>query len=159
MSSNVMISLRPQNVIRHLPWQLDGKVAFGVLLILAIFSLVGWVYLTQASAVTATSYQIHELRLELDQLKNQNAALVLEIAKLEALSRVESRAKELGFASINEVHYLSIAEYPVSSPEDISPYRGTNPVKSNVDTYVVRPDASQWWVSTLDTMAAWVDKD
>ena len=42
---------------------------------------------TQASSVTATSYQIDGLRMELDHIKNQNAALILEIAELEALLR------------------------------------------------------------------------
>ena len=93
MSSNTMISLRPRNVIRQLPWRLDSKAALGFLLILATFSLVGWLYLSQASAVTTTSYRIDELRKELDQLKNQNAALMLQIAELEALSRVETRAR------------------------------------------------------------------
>ena len=85
MSSNILISLRPENVIRQLPWRVDSKAALGFLLLLATFSLVGWLYLTQASAVTATSYRIDALRLELDQIKNQNAALTLEIAQLEAL--------------------------------------------------------------------------
>ena len=72
MSSNTMINLRPQNVIRQLPWRLDSKAALGFLLILATFSLVGWLYLSQASAVTTTSYRIDELRQDLDHLKNQN---------------------------------------------------------------------------------------
>ena len=54
MSTNTMISWRPENVVRQLPWRLDSKAALGFLLILATFSLVGWLYLTQASAVTTT---------------------------------------------------------------------------------------------------------
>ena len=98
MSSNTIISFRPANVIRRLPWRLDSQAASGFLLILGTFGLVGWLYLTQASAVTATSYRIDELRLELDQINNQNATLRLEIAELEALPRIEQRARALGFA-------------------------------------------------------------
>ena len=58
MSSNTMISLRPENVIRQLPWRLDSKTDLGFLLLLATFSLVGWLYLSQASAFTTTSYRI-----------------------------------------------------------------------------------------------------
>ena len=87
MSTNTMINWKPENVVNRLPWRLDSKAAVGFLLILATFSLVGWLYLTQASAVTATRYRIDRLRLELDQLENQNAALALEIAQLENISR------------------------------------------------------------------------
>src|SRR5262245_49314290 len=114
MSSQTMISLKPQNIIRHIPWRLDSKAALGFVLILITFSLVGWLYLTQASAVTTTSYRIDEMRLELDQIKNQNATLILEIAELETLSRVEARARELGFEPTTAVHYLSVPNYPVA---------------------------------------------
>src|SRR5687767_2174242 len=112
MSSQTMISLKPQNVIRQIPWRLDSRAALGFVLILITFSLVGWLYLTQASVVTTTSYRIDELRLELDHLKNQNAALILEIAELEALSRVEVRARELGFKPTTEIDYVSVPNYP-----------------------------------------------
>jgi hypothetical protein len=96
MSTHTIISLRPPNVVRQISWQLDNKVTLGMLSTLLVLSLIAWIYLTQASAVATTSYHIDELRLELDQLRNQNSAIVLEIAQLEALSRVEVRAHELG---------------------------------------------------------------
>ena len=151
MSSQTMISFRPENVIRRLPWQLDSKAALGFLLILATFSLVGWLYLTQASAVTATSYRIDELRLELDQFKNQNAALALEIAQLEALPRIEARARELGFEPTTNVRYLPVANYPAPS---------TEAGLSDVDmVYVqdVQIGPSSWWVDVLDKLAAWLE--
>jgi hypothetical protein len=157
MSSNTMISFRPQNAIRHLPWQLDSKAALGFLLILATFSLVGWLYLTQASAVTATSYRIDELRLELDQVKNQNATLTLEIARLEALSRVETRAHELGFQPATNIQYLPVTNYPVllETQEFLGePER----IESSIDAYVVDSENSSWWLKKLDTLAAWVER-
>ena len=151
MSSQTIISLRPENVIRQLPWQLDSKAALGFLLILATFSLVGWLYLTQASAVTTTSYRIDELRLELDQLKNQNAALALEIAQLEALPRIEARARELEFEPTTNVLYLPVTDYPVSPAEE------TLPNVELIYTHEVRTASSSWWVAMLDNLAAWLE--
>ena len=88
MSTNAMINWKPENVVRQFPWRLDSTAALGFLLILATFSLVGWLYLSQASAVTTTRYRIDELRLEVDRLENQNAVLALEIAQLENLTRI-----------------------------------------------------------------------
>lgn len=155
MSSNILISLRPQNVIRQIPWRVDSKAATGFLLILATFSLVGWLYLTQASAVTETSYRIDELRLELDQIKNENAALTLEIAQLSALSRVETRARELGLQPTTNVRYLTVTDYPTST-------RLTKPVpgvliRTTDESDGTEFDVAVWWTQTLDQVAAWVE--
>lgn len=155
MSSNILISLRPQNVIRQIPWRVDSKAATGFLLILATFSLVGWLYLTQASAVTETSYRIDELRLQLDQIKNENAALTLEIAQFSALSRVENRARELGLQPTTNVRYLPVANYPLSTGP-VRPVPGVlpqNAVEVNGDEF----DVTTWWTHTLDQVAAWVE--
>ena len=158
MSSQTMISLRPANVIRRLPWQLDSKAALGFLLILGTFSLVGWLYLTQASAVTTTSYRIDELRMELDHLKNQNAALALEIAQLEALPRVEQRALELGFQPTTDVRYLAVSNYPPDSAEE-NLTTGTNGVygRQPLELYPDEPVSTAWWVDLLDNFAAWLE--
>jgi hypothetical protein len=156
MSSYILISLRPENVIRQLPWRVDSKAALGFLLLLATFSLVGWLYLTQASAVTATSYRIDELRLELDQIKNQNAALTLEIAQLEALSRVEARAREIGFAPTTNVRYLPVANYPMPlEPEE--PTFGPAQTNRPADRDRTEFDPALWWTATLDNFAAWLE--
>lgn len=154
MSSHTMISWRPQNVIRRLPWQLDSKAALGVLLILAIFSLVGWLYLTQASAVTTTTYQIDELRLELDHLRNQNAVLTLEIAQLESLANIEQRAWQLGLKPTTNVRYLPVSNYPVSVEKKLS---ATHPAQLERDEFTqLTTLKANWWVAILDTVTAWL---
>jgi hypothetical protein len=153
MSSNILISLRPQNVIRQLPWRVDSKAALGFLLLLATFSLVGWLYLTQASAVTTTSYRIDQLRLELDQVRNENAALTLEIAQLSALDRVETRARELGFQPTTNVRYLAVTNYPVSV-ELAKTIPGTLHGQLSKSG---EADFGNWWLETLDAVAAWIE--
>jgi hypothetical protein len=156
MSSNILISLRPENVIRQLPWRVDSKAALGLLLLLAMFSLVGWLYLTQASAVTATSYRIDELRLELDQIKNQNAALTLEIAQLEALDRVELRARELGFGPTINVRYLPVANYPSSQESEKAALAG-DLAQNGFGSPKHDFDQAVWWMNVLDDVAAWLE--
>lgn len=125
------------------------------MLILAVFSLVGWLYLTQASVVTATSYRIDELRVELDQLKNQNAALTMEIAELEALPRIESRARELGFAPTTNIRYLPVSNYPVIVQEAWA--GGVTPEQNEVEKYMANLEPAPWWMETLDNLAAWLE--
>ncbi len=155
MSSNTMISFRPEHVIRQLPWQLDSKAALGFLLILATFSLVGWLYLTQASAVTTTSYRIDELRLELDQLENQNATLTLEIAHLEAMSRIKTRARELGYGPTTNVRYLPVANYPAKAEEKTASNTFTG--IEEAEKYGVEVAPVPWWMEMLDELAVWLE--
>ncbi|MCB0211045.1 MAG: hypothetical protein KDJ52_17030 [Anaerolineae bacterium] len=156
MSSNTMISLRPENVIRQLPWRFGSKAALGFILILAIFSLVGWLYLTNASTVTATSYRIDELRFELDQIRNQNATLILEIAEMEALDRVEARATEMGYSPATDIQYLTVDNYPVST-ESVGEAAQVIYIENSVDDYIDNVEQPSWWQQKLDTMAAWLE--
>jgi len=158
MTTHPIISFRPPNIIRQIPWQLDSKVAWGILLGLLTFTLVGWLYLSQASAVTATSYRIDELRLELDHLSNQNSALVLEIAQLESLARVQTRAKELGFQTTNNISYLPIKNYPLETLEESPTYLGMRRVDTKLNIYAVGSNSEVWWVNILDSVAAWLEK-
>jgi len=120
MSSQTMHSiqtlLRPGSLAQTINWRLERKAALGMLLILITLSLIGWLYLTQASSLTTTSFQIEHLRAELAALKQQNAQLELEIAQWETLPRIEERARELGFAPPTQVRYLPVPNYPAPDP-------------------------------------------
>ncbi len=160
MSTNTMISWKPENVVRQLPWRLDSKAALGFLLILATFSLVGWLYLTQASAVTATRYHMEELRVELNRLENQNTALSLEIAELENLSRVEKRARALGLGPTTNVRYLPVDNYPLLDEMIME-----QPFVGRYEVVDVDPSAAEmpspvadWWEGTMDDVTAWLAK-
>jgi hypothetical protein len=157
MSSNILISLRPENVIRQLPWRVDSKAASGFLLLLATFSLVGWLYLTQASVVTTTSYRIDELRLELDRIRNENAALNLEIAQLKALTRIEVRAREMGLTPTTNVRYLPVADYPISPKNEDGPIPGLGRLNGESESTISNNIPLTWWDEFLDNMAAWVE--
>jgi cell division protein FtsB len=120
MSSQTMHSiqtlLRPGSIAKTINWRMERKAALGMMLILITFSLIGWLYLTQASSLTTTSFQIEHLRAELAAFKQQNAQLELEIAQWEDLPRIEKRARELGFAPPSQVRYLPVPNYPVPDP-------------------------------------------
>ncbi len=158
MSSNTMISWRPESVIRRLPWQLDSRSALGFILMLLTFSLIGWLYLTQASAVTTTTYRIDELRLELDRVNNQNATIALDIARLESLSHIEQRALELGLRPAKEVRYLVVSNYPLSHEEELLSYSVERQDIHGTETGHVEFNLSNWWINTLDDVTAWLAK-
>jgi hypothetical protein len=63
--------------------------------IVACFLLV-LLYLAQATAVSAAGYEAQRLAAQRDELRRQNALLLIESARLESPARVEAEAQRLG---------------------------------------------------------------
>jgi len=53
-------------------------------------------YLAQATAVSAAGYEAQRLAAQRDELRRQNALLVIESARLDSPARVETEAQRLG---------------------------------------------------------------
>jgi hypothetical protein len=58
--------------------------------------LVVLLYLAQATAVSAAGYESQRLAAQRDELRRQNALLVIESARLDSPARVETEAQRLG---------------------------------------------------------------
>jgi cell division protein FtsL len=93
---------------------LEGRATAGMLIILVVLSLLGWIYLTQASHVATTSRRVQELEDQKNKLHEENLRLMSEIASLESVSRLDERARELGFvdANLEDADFLLVQELP-----------------------------------------------
>lgn len=79
---------------RTTSWEIRSfLVASGV--IVSCF-LVVLLYLAQATAVSAAGYESQRLAAQRDELRRQNALLVIESARLDSPARVETEAQRLG---------------------------------------------------------------
>ena len=141
------ISFKPTTIIRQLPWSFDKKAALGLVLILLTFSLVGWLYLGQASMITSSTLQIERLQQEIKMVNQQNAELALDIAHLESLNRIEERALALGFqpTTPTQLRYLTVKNFPEL-------------VEHSVITYPIQPgeETRSIWRYWLDNLVAWM---
>jgi hypothetical protein len=120
--------------------QFGSRAMIGILCILTVFGLLGWVYLSQASYVTMTSRHVQELEAEKMRLQEQNLQLMAEIARQESVARLADRAQGLGFVKvpIDNAEFLVIAE-----PEDTDILlASTSPTDS-------------WWDKVTEQFAAW----
>jgi hypothetical protein len=80
--------------VRTTSWEIRSfMVASGV--IVACF-LVVLLYLAQATAVSAASYEAQRLSAQRDEIRRQNALLMIESARLDSPARVETEAQRLG---------------------------------------------------------------
>ncbi len=109
----VQTLLRPGRLVHCFVGHMERRNALGILLLVLLISLVGWLYLTQAYMISATNLQIEQSRQRLRAIEAENAALRVEIAKWESLSRVEERARALGFAPATSAFYLSVPGYSI----------------------------------------------
>ena len=122
-------------------WKLQGRSALGVLLILFALSLLGWVYLTQASYVAATSRRVRELESEKARIQEENLQLMAEIADLESVSRLAGRAEEIGFVLtvVGDAEFLAMIDVLVAQT------RGLETDSS----------ATHWWRNVSSQFTAW----
>jgi hypothetical protein len=106
--------------VKRDPGKLQGRATFGMLIILAVLSLLGWIYLTQASYVATTSRQVQELEAEKVRLQQENLELIATIAELESVSRLSARASQLGFVAVapDDADFVAIADVPAKQPTE-----------------------------------------
>jgi len=75
----------------------EGRATLGLLLILLALSMLGWIYLSQASHVATTSRRVGALEAEKEDLQRIKMGLITQIAQAESVERLATRAQELGF--------------------------------------------------------------
>lgn len=86
------------------------------LLAIILASLIGWLYLAQASWTASIGRRIQKLEKEKARLKRENAHLLSQIAELEAPSRLLARAQEMGFVRPERVEHVIVPYYPTPTP-------------------------------------------
>jgi hypothetical protein len=91
------------------PEDRDRRVAILCWLSLVFVAGLSFLYLLQAKDVSSIGYEIRRLEAERTRLLQQNAQLTVEIAELQALSRVEQRAAQLGFGPPERIGYIRLS--------------------------------------------------
>jgi hypothetical protein len=109
-------------------WALDARTTAGLLLCILLFSLVGWLYLAQASQMAATGSHMGETVREIEKLERENALLRYKIADLETLPRIEAKARQLGLGPMTRMTYLVIPD--TLSAQQVA---STDPTTSTLD--------------------------
>jgi hypothetical protein len=139
----------------------EARITVGSILVVIVISLIGWLYLTQASQVMITGYRLHELEAEKTELERQNAWLRFQIAELEALPRAEARARALGFGPPQEISYLPVEDYPEPEEgqrsDDLSRHYPETDDTAGADAGgEVTSDLARWWQEVVSKFATWV---
>ena len=117
-------------------WDIQTKTLGLILLVLGIVSLISLLYLTQASQVATTTYDIRLMEERLAALERENALLSYEIAQLQEPSRIEAKALAMGLTNTLKIEYLSLADYY----EDLATREFLNQGKENEPPSLTREE-------------------
>jgi hypothetical protein len=139
--------------IKRDPNKLQGRATLGMLIMLVVLSLLGWIYLTQASHVATTTRRIEGLQIDKARLEQQNLELMVEIADLESVSRLAERAKELGFTTVA----LGDAEFVVAAVPDVDLSRVA--LSGDDEELSAGAQTKSWLDSVAAQFTAWVQSE
>lgn len=92
----------------------EAQMAMGWFVILGLATLLGAIYLSQASRIASTGRRMQVLQDELEALKRENAILERGIAEAQSLERVQEGTARLGFVAADpeDIEYLIVSDYP-----------------------------------------------
>ena len=102
---------------KRLSWLTEAQAAVGWGIILVLVTILGTVYLNQASRTAVAGRRVQIRQNELDNVKRENAGLEKKIAEAQSLGRLQTQAQAMGFiqAQPENIEYLLIPDYPVET--------------------------------------------
>ncbi len=126
---------QPTNIPQHAappqPWHSQRQWAATLAVIGVVGLIIAALYLIQTATTTITARELLEMDTYRQQLERNNELLHAEIADLQSLPRVMTRAAELGFreAHEDEIQYIIVEGYrydreritPTPTPSPTSP--------------------------------------
>ncbi len=83
-----------------------GPVSLGFITVI-LFSLLSLFYLAQSNQISTKGYKIRDLETTKKELQAENERLQVEAARLQAVSMIQAKAKDLGMQQVSKVEYLS----------------------------------------------------
>ena len=99
----------------------QAVLGWGVILLLS--TLLGVIYLSQASSIATIGLRVQNFQEDLEFMKRENSALERQIAEAQSLERLQQESLRLGFiqARSDQIEYIVVPDYPVmSEPVELS---------------------------------------
>jgi hypothetical protein len=97
--------------LKRAHWPASRVAQIGLLIGIAL--AVGALYLMQSSEIVAASRQVHALREQVAQLKQDNAELAVAISKDGSIEQLRQRAQAMGFQPTAGAVYLPVRYVPI----------------------------------------------
>lgn len=141
-----------QHALARTGWRPRNQAVTLAVLGVIIALIFGGVYLSQVGSYAITTRQIEELLVQRDQLEFTNEQLRAEIANLQTVPRLLTRAQELGFrpATSTDIEYLVVDGYNPARSDSVVPLEAR--AEAIDDTPVYDETFSGWLQLQLDSL-------
>lgn len=108
-----------RHTLEQQPWRNQTQLVAVLTLVVIVGITIGALYLIQTTTTTTTGRELEKMTEKRVQLELDNERLRAEIAELESLPRVMTRAAELGFreAEPEEIQWISVEGYRYDRPQ------------------------------------------
>ncbi len=115
-----MMARQTRDQFRRLNKLTEAQAAIGWGMVLLLGTLLGTIYLTQASRTAAIGRHVQVLQNELIELKRENSALEQGIAEAQSLDRLQGEAVKQGFVPANpeDIEFVIVTDYPLGTGYD-----------------------------------------
>lgn len=87
---------------------------FWILSFVPIISLLAF-YIFQVNFLTKETYQIQNYQKKINKIIQENENLIIDSAKLNSFSNIETLIKDFGFEKAEKIHYIQILESQVAT--------------------------------------------
>lgn len=110
-------------VFKQAPWRAQTQVIAAAAVFVVILAAIGGLYLAAATRAATAGRDVQRLKVQKADLLLEIDQLQVEVAAARSVSRLETRALELGFtpAKNDQVEYLVVEGYPASPPTPTPP--------------------------------------
>jgi len=120
-----------RHALQQTGWNAQRQATTLLILGVILTLIFGGIYLSQVASYATTNRQIEDLLEQRDRLEFTNEQLRAEIANLQTLPRLLSRAEELGFrqATAADIEYIVVNGYNPNRNETVIPLEQTTQVE------------------------------
>lgn len=121
---------------RQAPWRGQLQWIGLALLVIVVFSLTAWVYLSVSSRTSIAGRDIQEMRSTMNKTEENIADIQSQIASLTTTSVMENRAKKLGYKVVDpdKSNYMVISGYNGRKSPDMTSTKSVDDVPGAVIT-------------------------
>lgn len=137
-----MYAARIIRVFKQAPWRRQAQTAAVWSMGLLLLAVVGGLYLAVAARSGTAGRDLQNLAVRKAELIQANDELRAQLAVLRSITRLEARARDLGFrpAGADEIEYVAVKNYPAVTAASPAPA---------ADVAVTPASLSDWLLSTL----------
>ena len=129
---------------KQAPWRVQMQVITTLATLAVVIVALGGIYLTEASKAATAGRDVQSLQAQKSELMLSIDRLEAQVAEAKSLARLETRARELGYAPARpeQMEFLLVNGYPGTPPAAMTPAPQVPDYDESLGAWLAR------WLST-----------